>query len=142
MRQDAHLIEAHHETRVARHSDEGRHELEVVVNALVINDGPHTKVLPGFGLGDILATQPPQGGGHQHVVLAMEALEILADDDGEVIATHQLLQWLESIVDGTKDLLVTSAGRPNFVVDVGDPTLHHARQCAPVRLGAGRKVTH
>ena len=85
-----HLVEAHEQPGEASQADEPGHQLQRVVDAGIIDDGPDAERGAGVGPGGELAAKPADGIRHQLVVTAVVPGPVLADDLSEVVAADHL----------------------------------------------------
>ena len=130
-----HLIQNHQQALVTGLAHERREQLEVIVNAGVVDDRAHAEGAAGIGAGGEFRPQPAHGTGLQRFVAAFVALPITADHGRKVVAPGQLLKVGEPGADdpvGGHALLLGLPHRP------GHEPLHHAGHGAAAGPGAGR----
>ncbi len=134
MGEDAHLIDIDQQSGIARQPHERREQFQVVVKLDVVDDRSHVQVLPRLGLGSVFGPQPAQRRCHQRIVVGLEAFDVAADDRREIETAHQVLKRLELVLDLAEHVGVVPAGRPDLVVEIGDPPLDDVGQCPPSGL--------
>ena len=107
-----HLVEHDHEPAVAGLAHERREELQVIVNAGVIDESPYAERLPGVGTRREFRPQPAQGVRLELVVAFLVPFPVAGHDRREVITADVLLQVREPRPDDGMDI-AAFPGFPN-----------------------------
>ena len=132
-----HLVESDEQAAVARRARETRHELQVLVDRIVVDDRADTERSARLGLRRELRAQPAHGVGLQRVEPLVVAPPVGFDHLREVVAADQLREVREPLVD---DLAACPARLLRLGERGRDEALDEPRECAAVRLRARREV--
>ena len=74
--------------------------------------------------------------------MGLKTLDIAADDRREIKTADEFLKWLQLILDLVDDVGFGSTGRPDRMIQVGNPPFDDIRKCPALGLGTGGEIPH
>ncbi len=134
-----HFIQADEQPAEADKPDETGHQLQVIVDIAVVDDGANAQRLPRIGPGEVLSAQPADRVGFQLLVPGIVTLPVFRDHLGEIIPTGHLGELAQPLVDHQFGSVAAGSG---LCQRLGYESLDDACHRATIRPGPGCHVSH
>ena len=132
-----HLIQQHEQAAIAGEAHERSIELQVIVDALVIDDVADPQRRPCFGSRAVFRPQPAQRRRFLCLVTLVVRLRVSRQNGREIEARHEVSQRSELLLDGFLDILAVLLGLHK---SVANEPLDDAVQCSAFGLRPGGSV--
>ena len=129
------LVQHHEQAPVTGLPDERREQLQMIVDAGVVDDRAHLESGAGVGAGGVFCAQPTHRVCLQRFIVLLVALPVAADDGRKLVAAGQLFKMSEP---GANHPVGRQPPFFGLLHGAGDEPFHHAGQRAARRPRTGR----